>query len=367
MQRDRWIIGLPLTLALFATCGAAQRVPTLPKIAAPEEVPAEHVIHIDVQVDTKKGAPVDGLSQADFTLLDNKQDRTIRSFREVNRKDQPVEAILVFDAVNTRYENVAYERLQVDKFLKDSGQKLEIPMQLAVLTDKGLQVEKGFTQDPSALTNMVENSVIELRQITRAAGFWGADERLDTSLQAMQQLVQYSAGLPGRKLILFVSPGWPLLSGPEVELDPKQQKQIFSSVVTFSRAMRRGDVTIDSIDPLGPGESLLREDYYQSFLGAIRKPSDTDLADLSVQVLSLQSGGLVLNSSDIEGVIRRCLSDADGWYEITFDAPPAEKPNEYHHLEIKLNKPGLIARTRDGYYDQPVQDQPAQAKDHPSH
>jgi hypothetical protein len=58
-------------------------------------------------------------------------------------------------------------------------------------------------------------------------------------------------------------------------------------------------------------------------------------------------------SSDVTGMLERCLADAESWYEITFDAAVPEQPNEYHHIEIKLNKPGLSTRTRDGYYAQP--------------
>jgi hypothetical protein len=71
-------------------------------------------------------------------------------------------------------------------------------------------------------------------------------------------------------------------------------------------------------------------------------------------VLATQSGGLAIEGdSDVTGNIKRCLNDVQSWYEITFDPLPADKPNEYHHIEIKLDKPGLIARTRTGYYANP--------------
>jgi len=38
---------------------------------------------------------------------------------------------------------------------------------------------------------------------------------------------------------------------------------------------------------------------------------------------------------------------------MTFDAPSATRENEYHSLDVKVNKPGLKARTRMGYYTQP--------------
>jgi hypothetical protein len=39
-------------------------------------------------------------------------------------------------------------------------------------------------------------------------------------------------------------------------------------------------------------------------------------------------------------------------YEITFDAPCAERANEYHQVEIKVDKPNLMVRARQGYFAQ---------------
>jgi VWFA-related protein len=143
-------------------------------------------------------------------------------------------------------------------------------------------------------------------------------------------------------------------NSPPDLLDSKQQQQIFADVMSFSKELQQSDLTLYSINPLGPGENLLRADYYESFLKGINKPSQTDLADLSLQVLAVQSGGLALNgSSDVAGGLTRSLADVESWYEITYDPPPAEKAGVYHHIEIMVDKPGLIARTRDGYYAQP--------------
>lgn len=76
-----------------------------------------------------------------------------------------------------------------------------------------------------------------------------------------------------------------------------------------------------------------------------------------MQVLSIQSGGRVLNSSnDIVRLIASCLADAKASYSLSFDSPPADHPDEYHNLEVRVNKPGLTVRTRTGYYAQPYKD-----------
>ena len=70
-------------------------------------------------------------------------------------------------------------------------------------------------------------------------------------------------------------------------------------------------------------------------------------------MLAIQSGGLALEfNNDVAAMLQQCVSDSAPYYEISFDAAPVERPDEYHQLEIKLAKPGLTARTRQGYYAQ---------------
>jgi hypothetical protein len=42
------------------------------------------------------------------------------------------------------------------------------------------------------------------------------------------------------------------------------------------------------------------------------------------------------------------------YYSLTFDSNPAKHPDEYHDLQVKVENPGLAARTRTGYYAQPA-------------
>jgi VWFA-related protein len=322
--------------------------------APPAGNPPSRSIHLNVVVAAKSGPPVAGLGQQDFTLIDNKSIRPITSFKAVSARQEPVQVILLIDAVNTRFDTVAYERNGIRNFLRADEGKLALPMTIAVLTDKGVQSMQGFSTDGNALSDALDHYTIGLREINRSQGFWGADDQSRISLAAVNQLTGYAATLPGRKIVLWISPGWPLLSGVRIQLDSQQQRQIFSNIVSFSTQLREANVTLYNINPLGVGQPLLRADYYENFLKGVKKPGEDDLGDLGLQVLAVQSGGLALETnSDVEGQLKKCLADTEAWYEITFDAAVPEQPNEYHHIEIKLNKPGLVARTRDGYYAQP--------------
>ncbi|GGG68121.1 VWA domain-containing protein [Edaphobacter dinghuensis] len=311
-------------------------------------------IHLDVVVTPRSGTPVPDLKEQDFSVLDNKVAQPITSFQAVRGSQAPVEIILLVDGVNTPYMRLAYAREEIDKFLRTNGGHLAHPLSLAIFTDTGTQIQNGFSTDGNALSTVLDQSAIGLRAIRRSSGIYGADERIQLSLETLRRLTAAEAGHPGRKIILWISPGWPLLSGPRIDLTSNQQRKIFSEVVELSTGLRQAHITLYSVDPTGAGESILSNSYfYQEYLKGATKPSDVQLANLSLQVLAAQSGGLVLNgNNDIAGLLQRCVADTSAYYELTFDPPPAEHADEYHHIEVKMADTGLTARSRQGYYAQ---------------
>ncbi len=259
----------------------------------------------------------------------------------------------MIDAVNTGYQTIAYERGQIDKFLRANGGRLPQPMTLAFFTDKGTQIEQGFSTDGNGLSESFDHYDIGLRDIRRSSQYQ-AEDRFQLSMTAFRELLEQTAKLPGRKIIVWLSPGWPILSGPRIDLDYKQQNQIFNTVVGLSTQLRQAQITLYSIDPLGTNEGVARIFYYQDFLKGVSKPSQVNVGDLSLQVLAVQSGGLALTSdNDLSSLLQKCLADAEAYYELSFVPAQADHRDEYHNLLVQVAKPGLTARTRTGYYAQP--------------
>lgn len=311
-------------------------------------------MELDVVVTPKSGAPVAGLHAHDFVLLDNKVAQPLTSFHGYEGSPEPVEVILLVDSVNTSFRHVAYERTEIDKFLSAHGGKLSQPMTLAILTDKGVKKQPGYTTDGNAIAAELDKETIGLRDITRDTGFYGAGERADISINALRQLLTYEATRPGRKAILWVSPGWPLLAGTQGFLQGVQQRQIFDQLVSISGLLRQAQTTIYDINPLGPGEGVEDTFNYLDFMKGVKKPLDSNLGNLGLQVIATQSGGLVLTgSSDITGMLERCLTEAGSYYTLTYDPPAPRAKNEYHSIEVKVGEHGLTARTRMVYYTAP--------------
>ncbi len=358
----------PWSVLLFGLClpfslpGFAQQntQPTPSTEASAAATPVNNRrISLDVVVTDKSGKVIPGLQQEDFKLVDNKQPQPILSFQAVAGTAQTAappqqQVILLVDAANTGYQSVLFERQQLQKLLQQNGGRLPLPMSLVFLTDTSTEIQPVTTNNGNALLQTLDANQTGLRSITRSQGFYGGEERVQLSIAALQKLASYEETQPGRKLLIWLSPGWPLLSGPGVELSNKARQWIFKVIVSLSAALRESRVTVYSIDPLGLADAGTgRTDYYKTFLKGVASVNRVEGGNLALGVIAIQTGGQVLNSSnDLVGLISTCLEDTKAFYTISFDSPPADGPDEYHSLQIKLDKPGLSARTRTGYYAQ---------------
>ncbi len=345
-MRSQHVLGVTLVaLMLSSRVGLAQAGQLNSETGTGSAQPA---IHLNLVV---SGGPAETLQQNEVTLLDNGAPATVQSLQPLGgRGNAPAHVIVVIDDVNARLTTVAYERDQLKKFfLKNDGQ-LRVPFTLAVMTDTKLDIQPDFSQDGHAENQALQKYQIGLHEITRNSQYGGFD-RSNIGVRSLEQLVRYAAGIPGHKLILFMSPGWPLLSGPRIELSGKQEKSLYDTTAELQNAMLRANVTLDMINPFGPGESLVRSDDYQGYLKGVKKPGDSNLADLSLQVLAVHSGGTVQQgSSDLEGMVEHSMADLDHSFTLSFVPGPGDTPNAYHSLKVQVNRPGLTVRMPDEYY-----------------
>ncbi len=311
---------------------------------------------LDVAVTDKAGRPVSGLQQQDFTLLDNKLPQKILSFDAVTAAPgPPVEVILLVDEVNIQFTKLGSEREQIERFLSGNGGALPHPVLLVFFGDSGLTFGSGPSRDGDALIAELRREWPSLRTIGKSQGIYGDQERLHLSIHALQRLIDYGLTRPGRKLVVWVSPGWPILAGPDLQLTFREKQGIFVSVVNLSAGLREARITLYAVDPLGLEDAAeLRTSEYKQYLKGVKRVGQAQMGDVALQVLAAQSGGRVLNSSnDVAGEILACIADANASYILSFGSLAGNGPDEYHALDIKIDKPGLAARTRSGYYAQP--------------
>lgn len=341
----------------FAQPGASARQVTPPKSSPLLTPGGDRRITLDVVVTDHAGNPVSGLKQQDFTLLDNKRPQSILSFRATDNTSKPadseLQSIVLLDTVNTPFQGVAFQREELEKFLRRGGGELPLPMSVGLIP-VAPDVLTAATEDGNVLVDALNSNNYGLRAIHRSEGFYGGVERVQISLNNLEKFASYELTQPGRKLVIWLGPGWPLLSGPNVELSAKDRDALFHTVVGLTTALREARITLYNISSSGTNGALGRAFYYEEFVKGVSSANRIESGNLGLQVIAVQSGGRVLNlTNDIASSIASCLADSKAYYTLSFDSAVADHPNEYHSLQVKIDEPKLTARTRTGYYAQP--------------
>jgi VWFA-related protein len=316
-------------------------------------MPASH-IRLDVVVTDSSGKSVTGLLPSDFTLLDNNQPDQVRAFRAFDgtpQNSEPVQVLLLIDNVNEDVRRIEAAEQQIEQFFRQNGGHLAHPVSIIVLTDDGLQLQPKPSTDGNALADQINHIGASIRPLGSDTGVNGAIERMGLSVDALTALLKSQSRWPEKKMLIWLDPGWAIMQGRDVDQTYDQQKKIFSTIIELSTLLRQSRMTICSVAQGMPSVDSYR---YKDFLKGVTRDVKAIPPDLNLRVLAVQSGGIVMDTSnDIVGQLNSCFADTTAYYSLVFDPPPAQQPNEYHDLSIKIDKPGLTARTTTGYYNQP--------------
>jgi VWFA-related protein len=356
MTWSSWLVALFLLLSSFS--GFAQQ-----SSAAPPKGPASGDLTLDVVVTDKAGKPVRGLQEPDFTLLDNKETQPLTSFRAVDvQAGTPapyIEIVLVIDAINADPLKASLEREGIKQFLQRNGGKLAQPVSVVLVSDNPNQIRSKPSTDGNAQAALLEQDVTGLRTINRSQGIYGVAERFQMSIKALTSLAAFEAKTPGRKLVVWIGPGWPLLINAGSDITTQDQTHIFHSIVALSTQLRQDHITLYNVETRGVARTSMGQFYdYKQFLNGVKSADQAYPATLSLQVLVVQTGGRVFNENNdlpsaIAAEITEGASDGGVFYVLSFAPGRADRMNEYHALEVKIAEPGLMVRTRTGYYAQP--------------
>jgi VWFA-related protein len=326
------------------------------------------LIKLDILVTDNSGKSISGLEPKDFTLLDNGQLSKVLSFQEFDggaaNPDPPVEVILLIDALQLPSDLILYERASVETFLRQNGGHLAQPVSILSLVETGLWQVAEASSDGNALAEQVaHNSEVRLirpfqrstpGEIPRPTNFDHPPSQ--DALQALGEIATAERRKPGRKLLLWVGPGWGMGSGAYAE-GTGSRSRTFYTICWFSALLREARIALYSFSIR---ETDQHSDFYLGYLHGVESVQKASFMNLYRKVLAVQSGGRVLDSShDLVREIDSCVNEAAPFYRLSFNPSHADHPDEYHELNVRVGKPGLTARTNTGYYDEPYySDQP---------
>jgi VWFA-related protein len=376
-----------MILAVTAQIVSAQ-TPTLKtrtKEDREREFQASHRITLNVQVTDAAGKPVTDLDARDFTILDNHQSRKLAAFHAIDGQamNDATEIVIVLDTVNSTKQALEAERNGIFKFLAQTHGPLPYTTSFVLLANGHLKAT-GPTTDRNALGRAFVNITKNLRSEACApvdaslaqavaGGGVGAvgssnignravgvatclEQHFKDSISALDGIAQKQLTLGGRTILVWVGPGWPLLSDVEFQqLSPKARKGFFAETVSVLHDLRAAQVTVDQVGPRDAtrDSEIARVNLHQLTSGTAL-PENAGPGSLALQVLAEQTGGRVMaTSNDVAGDLGKIIGDADWYYAMSFGAPPAQNGVELHSLEVKVSRPDLHVRTMTAYYTEP--------------
>ncbi len=356
MHLSRWScvangIFLSLLLSMRQSPGLAKPLPSpSPPQAQPTTLPiiqmldeGKGLIHLDVSVTNGGGNPVSGLNREDFELLDEGRPQTILSFHAFDGQhtppDPPVGVVLFVDTVGLQASNISRVQLAMEQFLRQNSGHLPQPISIFGLSEDGLWTVAGHDSTDG---NMLASDLSRGNRILL--------NKRSIALRALATIATGQRRKRGRKVLLWIGPGCAEGTGI-FPANTNEGQKTFNLIYWFNALFREARMSIDEIsvdqdEPCGNG--------YLQYLTGPRTVREANDRFLYKKVLAIQSGGSVVNdTNDLVVEMNRCLAKVQTFYMLSFDPPVAAQPHEYHGLQVLLKRPGLLARTNTGYYDEP--------------
>jgi VWFA-related protein len=178
----------------------------------------------------------------------------------------------------------------------------------------------------------------------------GTIENYQFSVKMMKVIAREEAKKPGRKLLIWTGPGWPLVDSSYWGMTTEDLHNLFNTIAQLSTSLREARISLYNVSTGTDVASFA----YEGFLKGVKTPEKSNSANLALKVLAIQTGGAIYGpDNDMAAQISRCVRDAGTYYTLSFDPPPAAQANEYHDLKVTVGQPKLKVRTSTGYYNQP--------------
>jgi len=430
-SRFRWS-GAPLAifaaLAALAATPAPPAGPAAGKQPADEnfvESVTVNVVNVDVYVADKKGR-VTGLTRNDFELYEDGRPMAITNFLAVEGgktagaaaeaeaaaeaaepnhppklppgyeqtpipEDQKLRLIVYIDNYNLK----PFDRNRVMRDLRIFlDQKLRRGDQVMLVTyDRELHVRQPFTADTSLVNAQllaiekisaqgvhsesdrrevlknIESSQGGPQAMSYAHGYAGAAfNDVSFTIDALKNLVTTLAGMSGRKAIVYVSDGLPMMVGEDVYY-AVQNKYPGTSIISESSefdSSRR-------LEELAAQANANRVTFYTIDAGGLRVYSATSAENAtagqgvyidqinitnlqsSLQMMAEKTGGLyVINANDVLPHLNKFADDFNTFYSLGY-TPPHVGDGRFHKISVKVKRKGVTVRCREGYRDKSIE------------
>jgi VWFA-related protein len=380
-----------LSLLLLAASSTLAQQPTAP----PQTSPGSSTLTLkvnsrltveDVTVTDAAGKPVYGLAQSDFTVKEDGKPQEIKNFQEYGMEQTqaaPLQLppnvytnqqttvpsavnILLFDDASTGLagglsrssESLMLETQQAIKYLKT----MPAGTQVAILKlTSGVHVVQGFTSERDRLLAAVNSLLPEVVPGTyvdpppprpAVEDFCRAmNAQSQTAVDALTAIAGFVSEIKGRKNLIWFTPGIPWLTNGDIY---QNLSASLPCLVDYSPELHKAygllaaaRVAAYPVDPRGlrGAGSFGPMKIGSSFVGA---PTSADL--MSMQDIAKSTGGVPFYSrNDLDAAIGEAIAMGADYYSLSYVPPLSKSDGKYHTIDVKVDRPGLQLKYREGY------------------
>ncbi len=320
----------------------------------------------------------------------------------VRRRLDPISIVIFVDNEHLRPTERARVLMQLRRFLPEL---IRGPVQVMVVSyQRSLKVELPFTSDLRAVSETLrrlrrvqtgmtdrdgrrkellrdllqlrEKPVMERRRNSFAQADIGSRIRtfaeewaneLDFAMDALRQVITTLSGLPGRKYLVHVSSGLPMVPGRDLMEAYHMVFQDVPVLPMMARYNRRPSweaiasaanaqgVVFYTIDAHGLGGTAVSAEYAQPVDPMIVSSNRINLQS-TLQMLAERTGGrAILDANDITPGLQRLRDDLFVYYSIGYQIG-ASGADVVHHVEVRLPRhPEYTVRYRRSFVEKSLE------------
>jgi VWFA-related protein len=405
---------LPLALCLAAPAQNPTPQP-IPTIKAHTQL-----VIVDVVVTDSHQNPVHNLKAADFTLLENKDPQQIKAFEEhtalSDAKPQPLPPmppgtftnwapippnsavnILLIDTLNTSIQDQSFVHDQLKQYLKSSQPGARIAI-FGLTTH--LNLLQGFTSNPELLKTAINqknpqvssllddpvgggtglkplsdtvssfgnapdmaNTLANLKQFEAEQQSFQLQLRARYTLDALNQLARYLAGIPGRKNLIWFSGSFPINIMPDSDLqDPfavaagfEDEFRETTNLLTLNQVAvypvdARGLMVSPSFNATNSGSKYARN---PSAFGKddTRFFQQTAAEHATMLQMAERTGGKAfINTNGLSQAVASAIDAGSNYYTLAYSPINTKWNGSFRKIQINLQQQGYTLSYRRGYY-----------------
>ncbi len=365
------------------------------------------VVLLDVVV-TDKDEPVSGLKKEDFQVFEDGVPQKISYFEEHKgiaptqiklpslpsnvftnypvTKSQGAANVLLLDTLNTPMQDQAFVRSQMIKYLRT----LTPGERMAVFSlGSRLRILQGFTDNPSNLLSALNDkesvgthassllvtgseknanrellahlamSMASAETIDAVRRFQedNADarnnERVEITLQALQDLARYLSEIPGRKNVIWFSSSFPISVFPNAEEPGRiNNAQLYATdVANTAKLLTANQVAVYPISATGLTTDGLYSAAFRRGPSITQGNRERAANQIAMESLAKDTGGEAFyNTNGLAQAVTRVVNEGTHYYTLTYTPTNTKTDGKFRKIHLQLRHESYKLAYRRGYY-----------------